>query len=74
MNRSDFHGPMKWNRTNPWAKSGLITQFRYPLTCCPLNKLRENWNQLPIDQLEQAAHCAITGTNIYQIVRFFLIL
>ena len=74
MNKDDFDGTIKWNRTNPWWKSGmgsLTSKFRYPLTCCPLNKIRDNWNKLPTDQLEQAAHCAMTGTNVYQIVRFF---
>lgn len=74
MNKDDFAGTIKWNRTNPWKKGGMpssVSNFRYPLTCCPLNKIRDNWNNLPMDQLEQAAHCAVTGTNIYQMVRFF---
>ncbi|CAF1264988.1 unnamed protein product [Rotaria sp. Silwood1] len=69
-NKLDFIGTIKWNRTNPWWNSSLpstMKEFVYPLTCCPIGNLRENWNNLPLDQLQQAANCALNGINIYEI-------
>ena len=74
MNKNDFAGAIKWNRTNPWWNPSMpivAREFRYPLTCCPLNKIRDNWKNLPTDQLQQAATCALYGTNIYEIVNLF---
>lgn len=73
MNKNDFTGTMKWNRANPWWNSSMglaAREFHYPLTCCPLNKIRDNWKNLPMDQLQQAASCALYGTNIYETVKF----
>ncbi len=64
-------GTIKWNRTNPWwtPSSGVMTkEFRYPLTCCPMNKTHDNRNSFTIDQLKQATNCALYGTNIYDVV------
>ncbi|CAF1304349.1 unnamed protein product [Rotaria sordida] len=66
----DFFGTTKWNRTNPWWNSSLpvtMKEFVYPLTCCPIGNLQQNWNDLPLDQLQQASNCALNGTNIYEI-------
>ncbi len=38
-----------------------------------MNKIQENWNDLPVDQLKQAASCALYGNNVYEVVCLFLI-
>jgi hypothetical protein len=64
-----------WNRTNPWGTPSLpeTMTFRYPLTCCPLGNVQPNWNDLPLDKLQDATYCAISGTDIYETVRSFII-
>lgn len=75
MGKSDFTGTIQWNRTNPWwdGLSVATKEFVYPLTCCPMNKVQDNWNDLPIDQLQVASNCAINGNNIYEAVSKFII-
>ncbi len=71
MGKSDFDGTANWNRTNPWWNSSMpftARQFVYPLTCCPTNKVQDNWNSLPVEQLKQAANCALSGNNVYEVV------
>jgi len=75
MGKSDFAQTRKWNRTNPWwnpSMSITMKEFVYPLTCCPMNRIQENWNTLPVDQLQQAANCAVTGNNIYEVVSLLI--
>lgn len=36
-----------------------------------MNKAQDNWNDLPVNQLENAAFCAINGNNIYEVVSSF---
>lgn len=64
-----------WNRTNPWGTPSLpeTMTFRYPLTCCPIGNVQPNWNDLPLDKLQDATYCAISGTDIYETVRLFII-
>ncbi|CAF3074538.1 unnamed protein product [Rotaria socialis] len=65
----DFYGATNWNRTNPWWSPLLpptMKEFVYPLTCCPMGSLKQNWNDLPLDRLQQAANCALNGINIYE--------
>jgi hypothetical protein len=38
-----------------------------------MNKVQDNWNSLPVDQLQQAANCAVYGTNVYEVVSLFII-
>jgi hypothetical protein len=33
-----------------------------------MNKVQENWNSLPVDQLKQAANCSLSGNNVYEVV------
>lgn len=70
-NKSDFTNPppTPWNRTNPWG--GLA--FTYPLTCCPMGDVQQNWNSLPVEQLQLAANCAVYGDNIYEKVNLIFI-
>lgn len=74
--KADFNGTIKWNRTNPWLTGSMLDTtkgFAYPLTCCPINKVQQNWNNLPLDQLQQATNCALYGNNVYEVVRLFII-
>ena len=48
-----------------------MRQFEYPLTCCPLGDGKQDWNNLPLDQLESTAQCAVYGTKLYQQVSWF---
>ena len=63
--KGDFANATKWNRDNPWVSG---TKFTYPLTCCPLSSFQQDWNNLPVDQLKQAASCALNGIGIYETV------
>jgi len=65
---SDFDGAIKWDRTNPWGNPSVpqTMAFRYPLTCCPLRNMQTDWNNLPIEQMNEAASCAINGTGVYE--------
>ncbi|UJR10021.1 hypothetical protein I4U23_014244 [Adineta vaga] len=60
---TDFDGASQWNNTNPWAVSMESSKFRFPLTCCPLSNVQPNWNNLPVQQLNEVANCAVYGTN-----------
>jgi hypothetical protein len=74
--KADFVGTTKWNRTNPWASLSTLIymqEFQYPLTCCPMGDVQQNWNNLPVDQLQQAAACALYGNNIYEVVSFIIL-
>ncbi|CAF4612348.1 unnamed protein product, partial [Rotaria magnacalcarata] len=31
-----------------------------------MGSLKQNWNNLPLDQLPQAVNCALNGINIYE--------
>ncbi|CAF1333481.1 unnamed protein product [Adineta steineri] len=66
--KSDFDGTIKWNRTNPWGTPSLLETmaFRYPLTCCPLQNVQPDWNNLPVDQLKDVAYCAASGKDVYE--------
>jgi hypothetical protein len=60
-NKNDFQLTNQWNRTNPWWNNSTSIEhknFKYPLTCCPIN---DNWISV--------ISCAINGSNIYEIVR-----
>ena len=50
-----------------------LRQFAYPLTCCPMGTVQKNWNDLPVEQLKQAASCSISGDKIYEVVSLFII-
>ena len=74
--KSDFNGTTKWNRTNPWWNSSWPDDqktFTYPLTCCPIDSHKQNWNDLPVKELEQATACAARGTGIYDVVSLLII-
>jgi hypothetical protein len=46
--------------------------FKYPITCCNISNIfTTNWNDLPLNQLESVAYCAINGTNINPTVSLF---
>jgi hypothetical protein len=36
-----------------------------------MNKVRDNWNTLPVEQLQQAAGCALSGNNVYEAVSLY---
>lgn len=69
-NREDFNGTVKWNRTNPWWEPRMpadLKYFAYPLTCCKFpNVFTRNWKEIPADQLQAVALCAITGDGTYK--------
>ncbi len=61
--KNDFDIATKWNRTNPWWNNSMPIEnknFKYPLTCCPINK---NWTVI-----NSIISCAINGSDIYETV------
>ena len=60
--KDDFNMTMNWNRTNPWIESG---DFKYPLTCCPINK---NFN-INSKVFNRVLSCTMNGNGIYEMVR-----
>jgi len=58
--KNDFDITTQWNRTNPWWNNSMPIEnrnFKYPLTCCPINGV-----------VNKAISCAINGSYIYEIV------
>ena len=43
-----------------------LSTFNYPLTCCSLGPLQQDWSKLPVDKLQSAAECAIGGLRVYE--------
>jgi hypothetical protein len=66
-NKNDFNITIKWNRTNPWWNSSMPIEnknFKYPLTCCPINDIfNKDWRIF-----NKVISCAINGSDIYEIV------
>ncbi len=60
--KNDFDVASKWNRTNPWWNNAIPIEnrnFKYPLTCCPINDILNK---------DRVMSCAINGSDIYEIV------
>ncbi|CAF2057656.1 unnamed protein product [Rotaria magnacalcarata] len=65
--KHDFDITKSWNRTNPWWKSPMSMEkkdFKYPLTCCPMNS---NSSGKDLQVFQKAINCAINGSDIYEI-------
>jgi hypothetical protein len=45
--------------------------FSYPITCCNITGFATDWNNLPVNQLQSYASCAVYGTNINEQVSVF---
>ena len=65
--KEDFARTKKWNRTNPWSIS-TVNEFKFPLTCCPMGRIHDNWMKFTVGELQQAADCARFGVGIYEVV------
>ncbi|CAF2478125.1 unnamed protein product [Rotaria sp. Silwood2] len=64
--KNDFDITNNWNRTNPWWTNSMSIEnknFKYPLTCCPINNISNKDWQLS----QEAISCALHGNNIYAI-------
>ncbi len=65
--KNDFDVAYKWNRTNPWWNNAIPIEnrnFKYPLTCCPINYISNKDRIL----FNRVMSCAINGSDIYEIV------
>ncbi|CAF0803744.1 unnamed protein product [Rotaria sordida] len=64
--KNDFNITNNWNRTNPWWTNSMSIEnrnFKYPLTCCPINNISNKDWQLS----QKAILCALHGSDIYEI-------
>ncbi|CAF4425966.1 unnamed protein product [Adineta steineri] len=55
----DFNVTYAWNRTNPWWNTSMLIEnrdFKYPLTCCPMN-----------NTFNDILSCGINGTYIREL-------
>ncbi|CAF1008195.1 unnamed protein product [Adineta steineri] len=55
----DFNITNSWNRTNPWWNTSMLIEnrdFKYPLTCCPMN-----------NTFNDILSCGINGTYIQEL-------
>ncbi|CAF3726340.1 unnamed protein product [Rotaria sordida] len=64
--KNDFDITNNWDRTNPWWTNSMAIEnknFKYPLTCCPINNIsNQNWHLS-----QKVISCALQGNDIYEI-------